>query len=214
PETMRNYLALLGWSTHESQQLFAGDELVAKFDLACCQKNPATFDNQKLLWMNGEYVRRLPAEAFVERALPFLEKAGLGDAPRAELSRALRLEQEKAKLLSDAPVLVGFFFKDPVYDPKAVDKVLRAPGAEQVLAGLAPALERIEPFTEKPLEEGIRRFCEERGLKPGQVFHPIRVAVSGRTTGPTLFGMLELLGRPKVLERFALARKLLAQAAR
>ncbi|MBI4423718.1 MAG: glutamate--tRNA ligase, partial [Elusimicrobia bacterium] len=94
PETMRNYLALLGWSTHESQQLFAGDELVAKFDLAGCQKNPATFDNQKLLWMNGEYIRRLQAQALVERALPFLEKAGLGGAPRAELERAAGLERE------------------------------------------------------------------------------------------------------------------------
>ncbi|MBI4349659.1 MAG: glutamate--tRNA ligase [Elusimicrobia bacterium] len=212
PDTMRNYLALLGWSTPESQQLFTQEELIAKFGLEGCQKNPATFDNQKLLWMNGEYIRNAPVSRLIELAGPFLRKAGLPDRAEGTLAAAVKLEQEKAKLLSDLPGLVEFFFRDPSYDPKAVDKVLRAAGADKVLEELGPFLSAVEPFTDKPLEEAIRRFCETTGRKTGQVFHPIRVAVSGKTTGPTLFGMLELLGRETVLARLEGARRLLAHA--
>ena len=208
PETMRNYLALLGWSTSDSQQLFEGDDLIAKFGLEHCQKNPATFDNQKLLWMNGEYIRKLAPDTLVDRSRPFLEKARLGGVHRDALVRAVKLEQEKMKLLTEVPSKVEFFFQDVVFDPKAVEKVLKASGAGKVLEDLAGALAKFEPFLEKPLEDRIRRFCDEKGLKPGQVFHPIRVAVSGRTTGPTLFGMLEILGREKTLARLAEARKI------
>ncbi len=213
PETMRNYLALLGWSTHDSQQLFAGSELIAKFDLEGCQKNPATFDNQKLLWMNGEYIRKMTLEKLVDLAQPFLDQAGLGGVPREGMASAVRLEHEKVKLLSEVPGLVDFFFKDVAYDPKAVDKVLRAPGAEKVLEDLGAVLAGLEPFSEKTLESRIRAFCDEKNLKTGQVFHPVRVAVSGRTTGPSLFHMLELLGKDKVLNRFESARRLLQPAA-
>lgn len=148
----------------------------------------------------------------IELAGPFLRKAGLPDRAEGTLAAAVKLEQEKAKLLSDLPGLVEFFFRDPSYDPKAVDKVLRAAGADKVLEELGPFLSAVEPFTDKPLEEAIRRFCETTGRKTGQVFHPIRVAVSGKTTGPTLFGMLELLGRETVLARLEGARRLLAHA--
>ncbi|MBI5200936.1 MAG: glutamate--tRNA ligase [Elusimicrobia bacterium] len=212
PETMRNYLALLGWSTPESQQLFTQEELVAKFGLEGCQKNPATFDNAKLLWMNGEYIRTSTVDRLLEQAKPFLEKAELGSVDRKVLSTAVKLEQEKAKLLSDIPGLVEFFFREPNYDPKAVDKVLKAPGADKVVEELAVFLEKVEPFTEKSLEDAIRKFCEDTGRKTGQVFHPIRVAVSGKTTGPTLFGMLELLGKATVVARLKSAQKLCVQA--
>ena len=208
PETMRNYLALLGWSTKDSQQLFEPDELIAKFDIAGCQKNPATFDPVKLSWMNGENIRKRSADALLQDAWPFVEAAGLAGQPRDRLTAAVKLEQEKVKLLSEVPALVDFFFKEVEYQPKAVEKVLKKAGAGAVLEGLGPVLESLEPFQEKPLEDRIRKFCEEKGLKPGQVFHPIRVAVSGRTEGPTLFGMLELLGKPEVLKRFKQARPL------
>ena len=209
PEAMRNYLALLGWSNPESQQLFEAAELVAKFGLEGCQKNPATFDNQKLSWMNSEYIRKLTPETLVDRARPFLEKGRLGGVHRDVLARAVKLEQEKLILLSELPGRLDFFFHDAVYDPKAVDKVLKAAGAGKVLEDLGPALALVEPFAAKPLEDRIRGFCAEKGLKVGQVFHPIRVAVSGRTTGPGLFEMLEVLGREKVLARLEAARKLI-----
>ena len=208
PETMRNYLALLGWSTKDSQQIFEPAELIAKFDLSGCQKNPATFDTVKLQWMNGEYIRRRSAADLLQEAWPFVEAAGLGGVSRDRLTAAVTLEREKVKLLSEVPALVDFFFKEVEYKPAAVDKVLKKEGAGLVLEGLVPAFEALEPFTEKPLEDRVRAFVAEKGLKPGQVFHPIRVAVSGRTEGPTLFGMLELLGKPEVIKRLKQARAL------
>jgi nondiscriminating glutamyl-tRNA synthetase len=201
PKTMRNYLALLGWSTTDSQQLFTDEELKSKFDLEHCQKSPATFDTVKLNWMNGEYIRQTPLDELVGLAKPFLEKAGLWGAKGPELKKVLALEHEKFKLLSEIPRLVEFFYKPVEFDPKAFDKVLKAPGAKEVLLGLAEALKDFSPFEDKALEARIRQFVADKGLKNGQVFHPIRVAVSGRTEGPTLFLMLEIMGRETVIAR-------------
>ncbi len=201
PEALRNYLALLGWSTTDSQQLFTPEELIARFDLEGCQKSPATFDPVKLTWMNGEYLRKLPVPELVRRASPFLEAAGLKPNGGPQLERAVALEHEKYKLLTEVPGLVDFFYKPLQFTPKAMDKVLRAPGVKQVLLDLAEALKDFAPFTDKALEECIRKFCAERGLKTGQVFHPLRAATTGRTEGPTLFLMLEVMGRDMVLSR-------------
>lgn len=201
PHTMRNYLALLGWSTSDSQQLFTDDELKSKFDLEHCQKSPATFDTVKLQWMNGEYIRQTPLPELIELAKPFLEKAGLLGLPGPALEKTIALEKEKFKLLSEVPALIEFFYKPVAFDPKAFDKVLKAPGAKDVLLGLADALKDFAPFEDKALEARIRQFVADKGLKNGQVFHPIRVAVSGRTEGPTLFLMLEVMGRETVVAR-------------
>jgi glutamyl/glutaminyl-tRNA synthetase len=200
PHTMRNYLALLGWSTTDSQQLFTDDELKSKFDLEGCQKNPATFDTVKLQWMNGEYIRQTPLDQLVALAKPFLEKAGLVGLPGPEFTKTIALEKEKFKLLSEIPNLIEFFYKPIAMTEKAA-KVLSAPGAREALADLAEALKGFAPFEDKALEARIRQFCVDKGLKVGQVFHPLRAAVSGRTEGPTLFLMLEIMGKDKVVER-------------
>ena len=192
PHTMRNYLALLGWSTTDSQQLFTDEDLIAKYDLAGCQKSPATFDNVKLQWMNGEYIRQTPVGELVKLAMPFLEKAGLVGLPGPDFA-----------------TLIEFFYKPVVFAPKAMDKVLKAPGVKAVLLDLAEALEDFAPFEEKALEARIRKFCEEKALKVGQVFHPLRAAVTGRTEGPTLFLMLEIMGKDQVLARLRDAAALL-----
>ena len=209
PRAMRNYLALLGWSTSDSQQLFTDEDLIAKFDLAGCQKSPATFDTVKLQWMNGEYIRQTPLDQLVRLAQPFLDKAGLAGQPGPALSRAVALEHEKFKLLSEIPALVDFFYKPVEFSPRAMDKVLKAPGAKDVLLGLAEALRDFAPFEDKALEACIRRFCGDKGVKAGQVFHPLRAATTGRTEGPTLFLMLEVMGRETVLARLKNAAALL-----
>ncbi len=201
PHTMRNYLALLGWSTTESQQLFSDADLIARFDLEGCQKNPATFDTVKLTWMNGEYIRQTPVDELVELAKPFLEKSGLIGLPGPDIKRVIALEHEKFKLLSDIPHLIEFFYKPVAFNPAAFDKVLKAPGAKQVLEDVASALHSLMPFEDKAIEARIRQLVVEKSLKNGQVFHPIRVAVSGRTEGPTLFLMLEIMGKDVVVSR-------------
>ncbi len=201
PEALRNYLALLGWATSDSRQIFTPEDLISAFDLPGCQKNPATFDPAKLSWMNGEYMRALEPAEIVRRAEPFLQRAGLIPQPAGPALESLAaLEREKFKLLSDVPARTDFFYRETEATDKA-RKVLAAPEAKAVLEGLAGLLEPFAPFTEKPLEECIRRFCAERALKAGQVFHPLRAAVSGRTDGPTLFLMLELMGRETVIAR-------------
>jgi glutamyl-tRNA synthetase len=201
PHTMRNYLALLGWSTTDSQQLFSDEDLISKFDIAGCQKSPATFDTVKLQWMNGEYIRKTPLDELARLADPFLEKAGLKGLPGPQLDKVVALEHEKFKLLSEIPALVDFFYKPVEFTPKAMDKVLKAPGAKQVLLELADDLKDFAPFEDKALEARIRGFCERKALKSGQVFHPLRAATSGRTEGPTLFLMLEIMGKDQVLSR-------------
>ncbi len=209
PSAMRNYLALLGWSTADSQQLFTGEELVAKFDLAGCQKNPATFDTVKLSWMNGEYIRATPASELVELSRPFIESSGLKVNEGPPVEDVIALEHEKFKLLSEIPGLIDFFYKPVAFTPQAMDKVLRAPGVKEILVGLADEFKDLEPFADKSLEESVRRYAAGRGLKAGQVFHPIRAACSGRTEGPTLFLMLEVLGRERVVARLRQAASLL-----
>jgi glutamyl-tRNA synthetase len=201
PHTMRNYLALLGWSTTDSQQLFTDEDLIKKFDLEHCQKSPATFDTVKLQWMNGEYIRQTPVDELIKLAAPFLDKAGFDWKTGPDIKRVIALEHEKFKLLSEIPPLVEFFYKPVEIQPKAMEKVLKAPGAKQVLLDLADALKDLAPFEDKALEARIRQFCVDKNLKTGQVFHPLRVAVSGRTEGPTLFLMLEVMGRDMVLAR-------------
>ncbi|MDO8805412.1 MAG: glutamate--tRNA ligase [Elusimicrobiota bacterium] len=202
PETMKNYLALLGWSNPESQQLFKKGELEEKFDLKGCQKSPAIFDPVKLDWMNGEYIRLLPKEDFLALALPFVKESGLDiSAGRVPLIDIVALEQEKCKLLAELPAKVEFFFKDPVYSPEAVAKTLKNPEVPQVIKGIKEVYSALPEFKEAPIEAATRAFAKSGGLKAGQVFHPVRVALSGRSDGPTLFRMIEYLGKEESLKR-------------
>jgi glutamyl-tRNA synthetase len=210
PETMKNYLALLGWSTKDSQQLFDKGELEEKFSLDGCQKNPAIFDPVKLKWMNGEYIRKLSKEALFDFALPLINDAGI-DISKSRVSAVdvVALEQEKYKLLSDIPKLVDFFFRDSIeYSPEAVDKVLKKPEVLKILTGIRDIYSKIDDFKDTVIEEKTRLFAKENGYKAGQVFHPLRVSVSGRTEGPTLFKMIEYLGKDCVISRIDVALKL------
>ena len=203
PDTVKNYLALLGWSNPESQQIFAEGELEEKFNLDGCQKSPATFDNVKLQWMNGEYIRKISREKLYEFALPYLQEAGLDlSAAKADVKDLVYMEFEKYKLLSDIPGRLEMFFKEePAYDPKAMEDVLKKPETDKILSGIAAAYRELPDFSEKSIEEATRVFAKANGYKNGQVFHPVRVAVSGRAQGPTLFKMIEYLSRETAVKR-------------
>jgi glutamyl-tRNA synthetase len=205
PEAVRNYLALLGWATEDSQQLFGRDELAEKFSLERCGKSPAIFDPNKLIWMNGEYLRKLPLAELVERALPFIRQAGYlkgeEDRRKPEIAAALALEQEKLKSLADAPKLIDFFFQDVVYDPASVEKTLKKPDVDGILEEAAHVFAALELFTAAATETACKELAVRRGVKNAGVFHPVRVAVSGRTQGPSLFHMLEVLGRDRAVQR-------------
>jgi glutamyl-tRNA synthetase len=219
PEVMLNYLALLGWSTSDSQQLFNPanhfQELVEKFDLEHCQKSPAVFDMEKLKWMNGVYIRQLSKEHLLERIWPYLVEAGLVKADAdAELKHyvhhALMLEQEKLVVLSEAAGLIDFFLTpEVVFDQESFEKVLKKDGAKVVLERIRATFAGMPELTADNTEQACRDEAAQNGLKNGQVFHPVRVSVSGRTKGPSLFHMLEVLGKQRVLERIDRAVKML-----
>ncbi|MBI5573087.1 MAG: glutamate--tRNA ligase, partial [Elusimicrobia bacterium] len=195
PEALLNYVALLGWSTEDSQQIFTRDELVKKFSLERCGKSGAIFDTQKLLWMNGEYIRKMPVEELTRRSIPFLQKVGFDINDFEFLEKCILLEHDKIKLLSDVPHLIDFFLKnDIIYDDKAVNKVLKKDGINKILTDIADIYSKIENFTAKAIEIETRKYAEVNSLKTSQIFHPVRVAVSGRTEGPSLFEMIELIG--------------------
>ncbi len=217
PEVMLNYLALLGWSTSDSQQLFDRKdkfhELVEKFELERCQKSAAIFDIEKIKWMNGVYIRSLSKDELLDRCWPYFVEAGLtGQTATPELRnymhQALMLEQEKLVLLADAPGLIDFFLSEDVkFEAEAVEKVLKKDGAFNVIAGVAAEFAQLENLTADNTERVCRDFAVAKGLKNGQVFHPVRVSVSGRTRGPSLFHMLEVMGKERVLARMAAARE-------
>jgi glutamyl/glutaminyl-tRNA synthetase len=135
--------------------------------------------------------------------MPFIEKAGIdvSKVSRAQLEGIVGLEQEKYKLLTEIPDLIRFFFEDPVFEQEALDKVFAKPEAKAVLEGMIKTYGQLPEFTEANLEAAARAFAKGNGYKAGQVFHPVRVAVSGRTHGPTLFKMLEYMGRETVIAR-------------
>ncbi len=211
PEVMLNYLVLLGWATSESQQLFDPankfQELVDKFEIERCQKSPAVFDTEKLRWMNGVYIRKLSKDELLDRTWPYLLENGLvtekaDEKLRKYIHDALMLEQEKLVVLSDAPGLIDFFLhKEVKFDAESVEKVLKKDGAIGVLEGMIKTFEAAPDFTAASTEAACRDYAAKNGLKNGQVFHPVRVAVSGRTKGPSLFHMLEVMGKEMVVDR-------------
>jgi glutamyl-tRNA synthetase len=200
PEAVRNYLALLGWG-HEDDQIMSTEELIERFRIEDVSRHPARFDEQKLRWMNGQYLRALAPEELAARLEEFTGRTGL--------ERAARISQEKIQTLADFWPLAGFMFDGPTDDPAAWARVMEADGAPAALAEARAALADVpEPFTDAAVEEALRGVVERRGAKPKEVFQPIRVAIAGTTVSPGIFESVAALGREEALRRIdaALAR--------
>jgi glutamyl-tRNA synthetase len=203
PEAMVNFLALLGWSPGEDRELMLADELVERFSLDGISGGNAVFDTEKLDWMNGQYIARMPIEELVRAVEPFLAEAGLSRSSSADyLSALLNLHRPRAKRLTDFVELARPFLVDTVeYEQEAIDKHLSAPELGSHVAALATALRSVSPFDEPHVEAAVRGSAAERGIKAGPLIHATRVAVTGRTTSPGLFEVLVLLGRERTLAR-------------
>jgi glutamyl-tRNA synthetase len=157
--------------------------------------------------MNGQYLLQMPLERFADLSLPFIDRAGIPYGTRAALLPALALVKEKVKHLTDVPAWIEFAFNDNhAYDQAAVDKALRAEGAPERLHVLGDRLSRVEPWTADGIESAFKDLAATLGLKTAALVHPARVATTGRSVGPSLYHLLELLGRDRVLQRFARTR--------
>lgn len=214
PEALANFIALLGWSPGGDREIMSLKEMAELFSLEGLNPSPSVFDPDKLNWMNGVYLRQLSPEELVDRAWPFLQKAGLvsGDPPTAErayVGEVLKLEQERMKTLAEAPEVTAFFFsEEPEYDEAAVNKWLRRPEAGPILDMVVRRLEALESWEVERVESAVRETIEDLGVKPAEVIHPTRVAATGRTVGPGLFETLSALGRDRVLKRIRKAREI------
>jgi glutamyl-tRNA synthetase len=192
PEAVDNYIALLGAGFASDEEHFSLSELAARFRLERVSKSPAVFDERKLRHMNGEWLRELGVDELTRRLEQYTGRTGLHGA--VEISR------EKIQTLADFWPLAGFVFDGPADDPKAFAKVIGRDGGRENLAAAREVLAAVEPFTVEAIEPALRELVESRGVKPGQIFQPIRVALAGTTVSPGIFETVTLLGRARTLE--------------
>ncbi len=217
PEALVNYMALLGWAYDGTQELFGLEELVDKFELGKVSRKAASFDPEKLAWMNAQWLKRLDVRERTARVIPILQAEGLvgqepSPAEREWIERVVNVIDDRLKTLRDVLDFDWFFVvSDASYDTIAVKKVLGEPGADEILAGLHRILAGAPSFDPQTLEQLIRGFAQEKGLSAGKVIQPARVAVTGRTASPGIFETLWLLGRDRVLERLDRARRMITE---
>ncbi len=214
PESMNNYLALLGWNIGDDETIASLDEMVKRFDLATVSKNPAVFDPKKLEWMNGVYIREMDEAEFMAVTLPLVEDAvarTLSDEDRARYARLVPLVKERAKLLPEVASQARFLFVDiDEYDEKAWSNVMAIDEGPVALDGAIAALEDLDPWTTETIDAALRIMLEERELSARKGLQPIRVAISGSTVSPPLFESLDILGRDETLARLRTARAALS----
>jgi glutamyl-tRNA synthetase len=213
PEALRNFLALMGYSMPDGQEVFSFEEMVESFDWERVNPVGPVFDLTKLDWLNGHYIRALAPDDLAARMLPYLQQEGLVADPAASddlalLTAATPLVQERIGLLSEAVAMLGFLFVSEAsfaIDPDAAAKALGDTGRPALTAALE-ALEPLGQWTADAIKSALEAaLVEGLGLKPRHAFTPLRVAITGRTVSPPLFESMELLGRDKVIGRMRAA---------
>ena len=195
PAAVRNYLALLGWGTEDDTTLLSTGELIERFSIERVGTSSAVFDEQKLRWMNGRFMREMPLDEYTEAVARFAGRP-VDDRLRA----ACEIVQEKAQTLAEVWPLIRFLFEQPVDDPKAREKFLTA-ATRPLLEAAVEALREADGFSPEELEAALRRVVERHDAKPKQVFQPLRVAITGTTVSPGIFESVSALGREEAIAR-------------
>ena len=202
PEALVNYLALVGWSYDDKTEIMSQEELIERFSLDRVNPSPAAWNYEKLDHFNGLYLRSLPVEELTERLLPFLAAAGI-NADRDTMLKITPLIQERLTVLSEVPQWVDFFFVDelPPYELNLlVPQKMSLADVPSILQTARNILAETD-FSHEALDNALREGAKTLGLKPGQMFQPIRVAICGKMVAPPLFETLEILGKETVLKR-------------
>jgi glutamyl-tRNA synthetase len=203
PEAVNNYLCLLGWSPKENREKLPIAEVIERFDLPQIHKSNARFDFEKLVWLQGEYCRELPDDRFYELAVHTLAKAGVdtNKLPVQYVKAALDTCKGKIKTFSELPAYAGFYFRDDVtYDPEGAKKSF-VPENKPRLEKLRDAFAKAEPFSAANIEAALKATAGELGVKVGVLVHPVRLATTGNPSGPSLYHLLEVIGKEKSLAR-------------
>jgi glutamyl-tRNA synthetase len=195
PAAVRNYLALLGWGTQDDTTILSTEELIERFDISGVGKSSAIFDEQKLRWLNGRFMREMDLDDYTRAVARYL-----GREPDERLRAACEIAQEKAQTLDEVWPLIGFLFEEPETDQKAWRKVMKD-GALPLLSDALQALRETEPFDPEGLEGSLGRVLAEHDVKPGKLYQPIRVAITGSSVSPGIFESLAVLGKDRSIER-------------
>ncbi len=217
PEAILNFFALMAWHPEAEREVYALGELIQGFRLEDVGRSSPIFDLDKLTWLNGVYMRRLvenDRNRVVEMCARILEREGLlaggmTSQQRQYLGQVVGVVGDRLKTAGDVMIYGDYFFREPVYDPEAASRHLQ-PASAPLLEALAAGLEGLEPFDRGPIEAVLRGVCADAGVEARALVHPARVALTGRTAGPGLFELMEVLGRERALERLRRAAVLAA----
>lgn len=211
PTAIVNYLGRLGWSLDDKTEFMTVEQMIANFGLDRVKDSPAGFDLKKLYWLAGEHMQLLPMEEKINGVLPYLVRAKLVTEPvdeaiRAKVRRVVEACGDRIKLFSDILTYGSYFFrKDPVFDKDALKKRVQKEGTPDLLRKTAAMLQATEPFDHDTLEKAIHAFCEQNGVKLGDMNHALRVSTTGVPVGPGLFDCLAILGKAETLRRIEMA---------
>jgi glutamyl-tRNA synthetase len=204
PEAFRNFLALLGWTSGSgSQEIFSSDELIKLFSLSGIAKSNAVFDNDKLAWFNTEWIRRYSPQELMPLIEEEWAKSGFHpDRGGEEILAAIALLQPRARSLKDfAGAFRGYFSDAYEFDTAAVAKFLPDERVRGLLVELGERYEKIGEFSEASVEQLLRAFAEEKGVKAGALINGSRVALTGQAVAPSLFAVMAALGKERVVKR-------------
>ena len=206
PQALVNYLVRLGWS-YGDQEVFTTEELVKKFSLENVGKSAAVFNAEKLLWLNGLYIRQEKPETLAELLLPFLEARGLKPRSMAWLAEVIKTLKERAKTLVEMADQAEFYFRDDFQTDEKAEKKHLTPNIKEPLGILVTRVEATPEVDEKGLEEIFKDIAEAKGLKLGTIAQAVRVALTGKSVSPGIYEVMNVLGKDEVLKRLARAIK-------
>jgi len=202
PEALANYLILLGWMPKDGKEIMPQERAVREFEITSMNDVQAKFDLDKLRWINSEYICAAPDERLLPLVKDRLKAAGFDLSGRDDVyvAKVLGLYRVRIKTLAELPAMTDFFFRDDFAMEEGRSQLER-PGARESVGFFAARLEALAEFRHDALESACRELAAEKGLKPADIIHPTRAAVSGRTKGAGLFEMMEVLGKETVVKR-------------
>lgn len=207
PEALVNYLVFLGWNPKDEREFFSISDLKTEFSIEAMSKSPSVFDYDRLKYLNAHWMKAADKDRIVDLCIPFLvEKGWIAqdevESKRSYIKRIVELAGERLKTIPDIEANSDFFFNDITsYDEKGVKKYFQQPGQTDTLRLIRAELEKLNPFSIESIDKLMHVLNEEKGLTAKQLIHPTRLALTGKTIGPGLFELMELLGKDKCLER-------------
>ena len=211
PETLVNFLALLGWNPGDDREVMTLDEMIKSFTLERLNPKAVAFDEKKLQWMNGQHIHRSSNEFLIKTMSEDLEKMGIfvKDEPQKRLEAIIEMLKPRAHFLKDLAEQATYFFKAPtVYEEKAQKKQWGA-GSREIAAAVREMLATIDPFVTPEIEKGFLALTEKRGCKLGDLVGAVRLAVSGVCAGPGLWELFEVVGKAETIRRIEVAEPLM-----